>query len=94
MASLHHRSLIAPRHPRFTIGRDHHGWWVVHDRLGRVGGLFASEDAALHFASGECGRHPEEICRAPADTAVELDRFTADRPHATDRGAALRQNRP
>ncbi|HBF29887.1 hypothetical protein [Rhizobium sp.] len=64
--------------PRFTIGRDHHGWWVVHDRAGRVGGLFATEDAALHFAAAECNHHMNEICRAPASITVELGRFTSD----------------
>lgn len=64
---------------RFTVGRDHHGWWVVHDREGRVGGLFATEDAALHFAAGECNRQPGAICRASASDIVELGSFTSDR---------------
>ncbi|MCF1471782.1 hypothetical protein GOZ84_26015 [Agrobacterium vitis] len=64
--------------PRFTIGRDHHGWWVVHDRAGQVGGLFATEDAALRFAASECDHHMNEICRAPASVTVELGRFTSD----------------
>lgn len=64
--------------PRFTVGRDHHGWWVVHDRAGRVGGLFTSEDAALHFAATECDHHMNEICRAPASMVVELGTFTRD----------------
>lgn len=42
--------------PRFTVGRDCHGWWVVDDRLGRVGGIFASEDAAMHYAFEESNR--------------------------------------
>ncbi|MCM2441763.1 hypothetical protein HGO34_18720 [Agrobacterium vitis] len=64
--------------PRFTIGRDHHGWWVVHDRAGQVGGLFATEEAALRFAASECDHHMNEICRAPASVIVELGRFTSD----------------
>ena len=62
--------------PRFTVGRDHHGWWVVQDRLGKVGGLFASEDAALHFAAGECGRNPAAICRSPEGLTFELEPIT------------------
>lgn len=57
---------------RFTIGRDHHGWWVVNDRLGRTGGLFATEEAAMHFAYGEAGHDTRKICRARADEDVEL----------------------
>lgn len=64
--------------PRFTVGRDHHGWWVVHDRFGQVGGLFATEDAALHFAAVECNHHMNEICRAPSSMTIELGRFTSD----------------
>ena len=45
-----HRIHVPASPARFTVGRDHHGWWVVQDRLGKVGGLFASEDAAMHFA--------------------------------------------
>jgi len=57
---------------RFTIGRDHHGWWVVQDRLDRVGGYFVTEDAARHFAAEEAGRDPSAICMAPAAEDVEL----------------------
>lgn len=62
--------------PRFTVGRDHHGWWVVQDRLGRVGGLFANEAAALHFASEESNRDVRAVCRAPAGKCVELAGLT------------------
>jgi hypothetical protein len=65
-----------PATPRFTVGRDHHGWWVVQDRLGRVGGLFANETAALHFASEESNRDARSVCRAPAGRCVELDGLT------------------
>ena len=59
--------------PRFIVGRDHHGWWVVHDRLGRVGGLFANEAAALHFAGEESNHDARAVCRAPTGKCVELD---------------------
>ena len=68
-----HRLSVGTRPARFTVGRDHHGWWVVQDRLGKVGGLFASEDAALHFARDESNRNPAAVCRAPEGLAVELD---------------------
>jgi hypothetical protein len=71
MGSLHHPNWNTPASTRFTIGRDHHGWWVVHDRLGRIGGLFASEEAASHFAIQESDRDPHMVCKAPNGTAVE-----------------------
>lgn len=51
--------------PRFTIGRDGSGAWIVQDRQGLVGGLFCSEAAALHFAAEESNHDQTEICRAP-----------------------------
>ncbi len=76
------RSMVDPSAtPRFIIGRDGHGGWVVQDRLGRIGGLFASETAALHFAREECDRNPLDVCRAPEGVVLGLDTVTADRPH-------------
>ncbi|MDO1581168.1 hypothetical protein [Rhizobium oryzicola] len=66
--------------PRFTVGRDHHGWWVVHDREERIGGLFRSCEAALHFAGGECELRHDEVQVADAGEVVELGTFTADNP--------------
>jgi hypothetical protein len=68
--------------PRFTVGCDHHGWWVVHDRLGRVGGLFASEAAALHFADQESNHDARAVCRAPAGKCVEFDGMQASTAEA------------
>jgi hypothetical protein len=70
MGTLHHPQW--DNSVRFTIGRDHHGWWVVSDRLGQVGGLFATEDAAMHFAFGEADHDTRKICRAPAGEDLEL----------------------
>ncbi|KQS98018.1 MULTISPECIES: hypothetical protein [unclassified Rhizobium] len=61
---------------RFTVGQDHHGWWVVQDRLGRVGGLFANEAAALHFAGEQSNRDARAICCAPKGKCVELEGVT------------------
>ncbi|MCM2294099.1 hypothetical protein NAC44_17365 [Allorhizobium sp. BGMRC 0089] len=58
--------------PRFTIGRDQHGCWVLQDTTEKLGGLFASEEAALKFISKECKDHLEDIRRAPASMTVEL----------------------
>lgn len=61
---------------RFVVGRDRHGWWVVSDRKGLVGGLFTDETAAIHFAVEASDRHPEEVCRAPEGAAIDLDTFS------------------
>ncbi|MGF6258180.1 hypothetical protein [Ensifer sp. LBL] len=67
---------------RFVVGRDRHGWWVVSDRKGLVGGLFTNESAAIHFAVEASDRHPEEVCRAPEGAAIDLDTFSRG-PSAT-----------
>jgi hypothetical protein len=58
--------------PRFTVGRDHHGWWVVEDRLGRVGGIFANEDAAMHYALAESNRDRKAVRCKRRGAAVEF----------------------
>lgn len=58
---------------RFVVGRDGHGAWIVQDRQGLVGGLFANEAAALHFAAEECNHNPADICRAPEGVVLDLD---------------------
>jgi hypothetical protein len=70
---------------RFTVGRDHHGWWVVHDRLDRVGGYFLNEDAARHFAAEEAGNDTSDISIVGAEAEVELFPETADRPSSIGR---------
>ncbi|MDX3930060.1 MAG: hypothetical protein QHC90_30300 [Shinella sp.] len=80
MTSLQYRQRSFPSSARFTVGRDHHGWWVVQDRLRRIGGLFANEDAALHFAAGESDHNPAEVCRAPEGVCVELEPAARTRP--------------
>lgn len=66
------RAASRPEPPRFTVGRDHHGWWVVEDRLGRVGGLFASEDAAMHYALEESNRDRRAVRCQQAGAPVEF----------------------
>ncbi|NML74662.1 hypothetical protein HHL25_11055 [Rhizobium sp. S-51] len=64
---------------RFTVGRDRHGWWVVHDAAGLVGGIFANEEAAIHFARGECGNGTGRVRRAGHREIVELEGLTGGR---------------
>ena len=37
----------------FVLGRDHGGHWIVQETHGLCGGLFASKDAAIHYARSE-----------------------------------------
>lgn len=73
MGSMYQKQWKACAVPRFTIGRDHHGWWVVQDRLGRVGGYFANESAARHFAAEESNFNLSDVCLAPDGVAIEFD---------------------
>lgn len=64
----------APRHlARFTVGRDRTGHWVVADRKGLVGGVFADRASAVHFALGECDDNPGDVSAAPEGTVLTLD---------------------
>ncbi|MBB6220494.1 hypothetical protein GGI64_000860 [Rhizobium leguminosarum] len=67
-------SLSSPS-TRFTVGRDRSGRWIVHDRDGLVGGLFINEEAALHFAAGECNCTSADICRAAGGMILEFTPF-------------------
>ncbi len=58
--------------PRFTIGSNSAGRWVVNDREGRVGGIFVSRDAALHFAVEECDHDLSQISFALGETTLRL----------------------
>jgi hypothetical protein len=49
----------------------------VQDRQGLVGGLFANEAAAMHFAAEECNHNPADVCRAPDDVVLGLDGLAA-----------------
>ncbi len=78
MPSSNARSLAATIQPsplpRFTIGRSKGGGWVVQDHEGRVGGLFISESAALHFASDECDHDAAQIAITRTRTLLPFDR--------------------
>jgi hypothetical protein len=64
---------------RFLVGRDAQGCWVVRDRKGLVGGLFADREAAVHFAMVESDRVPGAVSCAPDDAIISLD-AGLDRP--------------
>ena len=47
--------------PDFVVGQDHSGHWLAIETHGLAGGLFASREAALHYAMEEAHRRPEAI---------------------------------
>ena len=48
-------------HLRFLVGRDVTGHWVAVEKSGRAGGLFASREAALCYATRETGHRPGAV---------------------------------
>ncbi|MCX5579922.1 hypothetical protein [Kaistia terrae] len=74
---------------RFTVGRDAEGQWVVCDRLGLVGGLFADRASAVHFALVESDHCPGAVCCAAED---EVLRFSVvfEAPSAAKPAPSLR----
>lgn len=79
-----------PEAPRFTVGRDHHGWWIVHDRLDKVGGMFSTETAALHFAFEESHYDRCGTDLVSHDNLVEMDAFLT-KPRASGLSSARRR---
>ena len=52
---------MRPLNSILFIGQNQNSNWVVSDRKGLRGGLFANRDAAFRFAMWENGRRPEAI---------------------------------
>ncbi len=57
---------------RFAVGRDVFGRWVAIELHGRGGGFFRSREAALHYATSECGgrRRAVRLARRPLSLAL------------------------
>ena len=60
------------RHSRFMVGRDANGRWVVRDRQGLAGGVFADRASAVQFALEESDRVPGAVCCAPDDAVISV----------------------
>lgn len=56
--------------PSFLVGQNGRGQWLAVESHGSGGGLFASRDAAMRYASKECGRRPQAV--RLADGVIEL----------------------
>jgi len=68
---LEFASADALKFPRFLVGRDRRGNWVVQDREHRCGGLFVNRKEALKFAMFENGNQPQAVIMIPG--FLELD---------------------
>jgi hypothetical protein len=62
--------------PRFLIGKDSHGRWVVQDQRGLRGGLFINRAEAIRFAMFENGRRPQAIVMVPGVIELDMTRRT------------------
>jgi hypothetical protein len=58
-------------HPRFLVGKNSRGHWVVQDKQHLYGGLFVNRTAALRFAMFESGNRPQAVIMVPG--VIELD---------------------
>jgi hypothetical protein len=61
--------------PRLIVGQDHHGRWVVQDRLGLCGGWFVGRAEAIRYAMFETGGAPRAVLLTPGivEPSVSLD---------------------
>lgn len=59
------------RLPRFLVGRDSRGRWVVQDQWHLSGGLFIGRAEAIRYAMFESGRQPQAVIMVPG--VIELD---------------------
>jgi hypothetical protein len=56
---------ISSRFPRFLVGKDSRGRWVVQDRQGLCNGLFVNRTDAIRYAMFESGRRPQAVIMVP-----------------------------
>lgn len=76
------------RFPRFLIGRDSRGRWVVQDQRGLCGGLFVSRVEAIRYAMFESGRQPEAVIMVPGVLELDTTRSRAPASRHVKRRAA------
>lgn len=74
--------------PRFLVGRDRRGNWVVQDREGRCGGFFVNRAEAIRFATHEDGAGVRAAMMVPGYLEFSVGRPpAADLPAGVARGA-------
>ena len=60
--------------PRFKIGQDRRGNWVVQDQAAICGGLFVNRDAALRFIRSENGDRPPAVVMVSGTLELDVSR--------------------
>jgi hypothetical protein len=60
--------------PRFMIGQDRRGNWVVQDQAAICGGLFVNRDAALRFVRSENGERPPAVVMVSGTLELDMSR--------------------
>lgn len=63
--------------PRFMIGQDRRGNWVVQDQAAICGGLFVSRDAALRFVQSENGDRSPAVVVVSGTLELDISRKPA-----------------
>lgn len=56
--------------PHFLVGPDEAGHWLAVDMRGLGGGIFVSQEAALHYARSESCRRPGAVEVTPRKIAL------------------------
>ena len=70
------RSIRRPRSPRFLVGKDRDGNWVVQDQARLHGRLFISRADALRFAMLENGPRPLAVVMVPTTLGLSAVQST------------------
>jgi hypothetical protein len=66
------RSIRPPKSPRFLVGKDHNGNWVVQDQARLQGRLFIRRADALRFAMLENGTRPLAVVMVPSTLELSV----------------------
>ena len=77
----------------FLIGRDCRGHWVVRDKTGHCGGLFANRDAALRFVRSENGNCPPAVVMVSGTLELDMTGGAAPAQNGRFAGDAPRELR-
>lgn len=78
------------RGPRFIVGRDEKGQWLVTDREGLIGGLFVDRAAAMRFAQSESDHSAGAVFCVPE--TIRLSLGTAYQPDEDTREGGSRRS--
>lgn len=68
---------LASAPPIFVVGRDIEGHWLAVDTSGRSGGLFASQEAALRYATFETDHRSGAVRRTEEPIALSYAKNAA-----------------